>query len=137
MKRWCVVIAATLVGVWLVVSTICEFFANEAIQYFSSAPYRLLYVVAIAVSGGVVALVFDRLSSRMKRNVKLFSWGGAASLLTMFWCALVYQTASLSGMIFIRNAGVGWMILVVLMSAALAAYLWFEFFRAWKTKVTQ
>ena len=135
MKKWSVIIAAALVGVWLVVSTIREFFANETIQYFSAAPYRLLYVAAIAVAGGVVALVFDRLSPRTRRNVKLFSWGGAASILTVFWCHMLYQTASLSELI-VRNAGVGWMIVVLLLSAALAAYLWFEFFRTWKTRIS-
>jgi hypothetical protein len=136
MKKLSVIIAAALMGFWLVVSTIREFFANETIQYFSSAPHRLLYVAAIAVVGGVAALVIDRLSPQAQRGVKLFSWGGAASLLTLFWGYMLYQTVSLSDLI-IANAGVGWMAIALLFCATIAAYLWFEFYRTWKTSVSE
>ena len=95
-KKWIVIIGAALVSVWMVVSTVREFFDNNAIQYFSHAPSRLLYVAAIAFATGVVAMVLDRLSPRTRRSVKLFSWGAAAALLTAFYGWMIHQMASLS-----------------------------------------
>lgn len=134
MGNW--IIAAALIGIWLAVSTIREFFANETIQYFSSGPHRLLYVAAIAALGGAAALVVDRLTRQTQRGVKLFSWGGAASLLTVSWGYMLYQTASLPDSI-VTSRGVGWMGILLLFSAALAAYLWFEFYRTWKIRTSE
>jgi len=134
MKRWAVIIAITLITIWMVVDAVCEFIANDSIRYFAVEPRRLLWVAAIGVGGGLMTLVFCRLSARLQRTVKLFAIGSAASCLTVFACCLLYQIAGLSldlgvlpGPVFIK--GVAW-------SFGGAALLWYEFYRVSKRRVT-
>src|ERR1043166_6783120 len=98
MKRWSIIVAAALVATWLVVDLVREFFANDTIQYFASQPHRLLYVVAVAVAGGFVALGFSRLSPHTQRHVRVFAWGAAASTLTAFLGYFAFRLASLSSL---------------------------------------
>src|SRR5882672_12867249 len=130
------IIATALVAAWLVVDTVREFFANETIQYFSSEPHRLLYVAAIAIIGGFAALGFYRLSPRTQRHVRVFVWGAAASTLTAFVAYFAFRLASLSSLV-VESGGSAWGVVALLLFSAIAAYLWFEFYRAWKTGVSQ
>jgi hypothetical protein len=136
MKKWSIIIAAALLATWLVVDTVREFFANETIQYFSSEPHRLLYVVAIAIVGGFAALGFTRLSPRAQRHVRVFAWGAAATTLTAFVGYFVFRLASLLSLV-VESDGSAWVVLALLLFSGIAAYLWFEFYRAWKTGVSQ
>ena len=136
MKRWSIIIAATLFAAWLIVDTVHEFFTNETIQYFSSQPKRLLYIAGIAIVGGLVALIFDRLSPRAQRLVRVFAWGAAASTLTVLAGYFAFCFLSLSSFI-IEYGSFGWVLLVPLIFALMAAYLWFEFYRAIKTGVSR
>ena len=134
MKKWGAIIAAALVAAWLAVDTLREFFANETIQYFSTQPHRLLYVAAIAIAGGAVALVFGRLPREAQRRVRLFAWGAAASTLTAFLGYMLFSLASLSFLV-AESGGTAWVLLALSLFSAIAAYLWFEFYRAWKMGV--
>lgn len=136
MKRWIIIIATALVGISLVVDMVREFFANETIQYFASQPHQLLYVAAIAIVGGFVALAFSRLSPRTQRNVCVFAWGAAASTLTAFIGYFGFRLASLSSFNF-ESGGSARVLLVLLLFSCVAAYLWFECYRAWKTRVSR
>ena len=135
MKKWAPLFVVGLVVICALADLIREFYANDTLNYFSSEPRRLLYVAGIAVAGGLLALVFCRLSRQAQRRVRLFGWGAAASLLTTFCGYSLYQSVSLSPVI-VANSGADWLLLVPLMLAAMAAYLWFEFYRAWKARVT-
>ena|ERR1044071_8874009 len=90
MKKWSVTIGVAAVAAWLIVDTVHEFFANETIQYFYTDPVRLLYVLFIAIIGGLAALGFECLSPRAKRQVRIFAWGALAGTLT----ALVFGLRS-------------------------------------------
>ena len=136
MKKWSIIIASALVATWLVVDTVREFFANETIHYFSSEPHRLLYVAAIAIAGGFAALIFFRLSPRTQRHVRVFSWGAGASTLTAFVSYFVFRLVSLSPLV-IESGGSAWVVLALLLFTAIATYLWFECYRAWKTGVSR
>jgi len=136
MKRWSIIIAAALVAAWLVVDTVREFFANETIQYFSSQPHRLFYIAAIAIAGGFAALGFSRLSPRTQRQVRVFAWGAAASTLTAFVGYFAFRLASLTSLV-VESDGTGWVLLALLLFSGIAAYLWFEFYRALKTGVSR
>ncbi len=132
MKKWSIIIAAALVTTWLVVDTVREFFAKETIQYFWSEPHRLLYVAAIAITGGFAALGFFRLSPCAQRHVRVFAWGAAASTLTAIAGYFAFCFFSLSS--FIAESGsTVWILVVPLIFLGIAAYLWFEFYRALKT----
>ena len=136
MKRWSIILAAALVAAWMVVDTVHEFFANETMQYFSSEPHRLFYIVGIAVVGGLVALGFERLSPRTQRHVRVFAWGAAASTLTAFAGYFAFWSISLSSFI-AESGGTFPVLLVPLAFSGIAAYLWFEFYRALKTGVSR
>ena len=135
MKRWSIIVAATLVAAWMVVDTVREFFANETIQYFSSEPHRLFYVAAIAIAGGLIALGFSRFSPRTQRHVRVFAWGAAASTLTAMAGYFAFCFFSLSSFI-VESGGTVWILVVPMILSGLAAYLWFEFYRALKTGVS-
>ena len=134
MKRWSIIIGAAVVAAWLVIDLVREFVANETFRYFSSEPVRLLYP-GIATCGGFAAWGFDRLSPRAQRSVKIFAWGAAAGTLTTFIAWLGLSLASLA------TTGIeshGRLVLVaMLLFSGIAACLWFEFYRALKTRVSQ
>jgi hypothetical protein len=138
MKKWSVTIGVAAVAAWLIVDTVHEFFANETIQYFYTDPVRLLYVLFIAIIGGLAALGFECLSPRAKRQVRIFAWGALASTLTalVFWVA--FGLASLrSSLVEVSRgvwAGVG---LLLFLFSGIAAYLWFGFYRALKMGVSE
>jgi hypothetical protein len=130
--RLTIVLAAALVAGWLLADTLRDF--SEAVRYFSSQPHALLYVVAIALVGGLAALGFDRLSACAQRQVRVFAWGAAASAVTVFVGYFAFRSASLSSVI-VESGGSHWVWLALLLFAGIAAYLWFEFYRAMKTGV--
>ena len=133
MKQWASLVVVVMVACALLDLT-HEFYANDTLHYFSSEPLRLFCVAGIAVAGGLVALVFSRFSHQAQHRLRLVGWGAAASFVTIFFGYSLYQSVSLLPMI-LANSGTGWLVLVPLMFASIAAYLWFEFFRAWKTRV--
>jgi len=134
MKRWSIIIAASVVAVWLISSTVRDL--SDAVQHFSSQPRDLLYVLVIAVLGGFAALGFTRLSPRTQRHVRIFAWGAAATTLTLFVGYFAFRLASLSSLV-VESGGSPWVALALLLFSGIAAYLWFEFYRAWKTGVSQ
>ncbi len=136
MKRWSIILGVTLVVVWIVVDVMRSL--PDAIQYFSAQPRQLYYVAAIAIVGGLIALGFDRLSPRAKRQVSVFAWGAGASTMTAFLGWFVFQLAPLSSQVIESGGGGwvgGWVILALLSFGSIAAYLWFEFCRSWKAGV--
>ena len=136
MKGWSIIIAATLVTAWLLVDTVREFFANETVRYFSSDPYRLLYVAAIGIAGGFAALGFVRLPARAQQQVRVFSRGAAASALTVIGGYFVFCFYSLSSFIAESGNAIG-VLFVLLILACIVAYLWLEFYRASKSRVSR
>ncbi|MEI7732532.1 MAG: hypothetical protein WCO56_23375 [Verrucomicrobiota bacterium] len=133
MNKWSIIIAAVLVAVWLIVTTVRDF--ADAVRHFSSQPRDLLYVLAIAMLGGFAALGFTRLSPRMQRHVRVFAWGAAASTLTLFVGYFAFHLSSLSSLA-VESGGSAWVGLALLLFSGITAYLWFEFYRAWKTGVS-
>jgi len=138
MKRWGIIIAAALVAAWLVVDAVRDFFANDTIQYFASHPYRLLYVGAIAIFGGLVALGFSRLSVRTQLHLKAVAWGAAASSLTAYIGYFAFCLASLASVVVQSGDTRSFLslLLALLLFSGIAGYLWFECYRAWKTRVS-
>jgi hypothetical protein len=134
MKKWSIIIAAGLVAAWLVVDSVRDF--SEAIRHFSSQPHELLYVGGIAVLGGLAALGYNRLSPRTQRQFRVFAWGAAASTLNSFVGYFAFRLAFLRSLV-VESGGTGWVLLALLLFGGIAAYLWFEFYRALKTGVSR
>jgi hypothetical protein len=133
MKRWVGILALALFAIFAAGDLVRDFITNEPIRYFAVQPLRLFWVVAIAVGGGIITLVFLRLPPRMQRKVKFFAIGSAASCCTIMAGYLLYQIAGMSlrlgvlpGPEFIK--GIVW-------SFGAAALLWFEFYRISKGRV--
>ena len=132
MKRWTIIFAAAAIAVLVVVTAVRDF--SEAIQHFSSQPHQLLYVGCITIAGGLAALGFARLSPRAQRHIRVFAWGAAASTLTAFVAWFAFHLVSLASLVVESGGGV-WAAVGLLLFSGIAAYLWFEFYRALKLGV--
>jgi hypothetical protein len=132
-KKWRVIAQIVAFAIFAVACLVHDFVRNDPIGCFSAKPHRLLYVAAIAIAGGLAALVFDRLSPRAQRCVRIYSWGAAASTLTAFVGYFAFRFASLSSIVALSDA-TGWVLVVLLLFSGMAAYLWFEFCQALKRK---
>jgi H+/Cl- antiporter ClcA len=75
MKRIVTTLLIAAFIVLAIVDAVHEFRSNETAKFYSSHPERLLYVLAIAVFGGVVAVLFYQLSPSGQRRAKLFALG--------------------------------------------------------------
>ena len=120
--------------VWAILDAVHEFRANETAKFYSSHPERLLYVLAIAVFGGVVAALFYRLSQSGQRRAKLFALGGVAVFLTTFFGYWLLRLLPLSATF---GTGVSLLLLSLFFVAALALGFWYEFFHVLKTGRTR
>lgn len=123
--------------VWAIVATPHDFKANDTIGYFSHKPQRLLYVLGIALAGGLAFYVYDWFSPGKKRKLALVGLGATATLLTAFTAQCAYAFIIYFSLLFPSSALV---VLVfaalVLFFASLAALLWLEFFQVLKTRHT-
>jgi hypothetical protein len=107
----------------------------EAVHYFSSQPAELLYVAAIGIVGGLAALGFDRVPVHMKRNVRVFGWAGAASTTIALIGYLGFSFVRLV-LFSAGSGGTHYKMLLPLSLSALAAYLWYVFYQAFKAGVS-
>ena len=133
MRRLAVFCAFALFAIFAVGDFVNDFVANEPIRYFAVQPLRLLLVAAIAVIGGLICLVFYRLSPRWQHKVELFAIGSSAICLTVVAGSLLYEIAGLSlqlgvlpGIVFIKG---------IACSFGGAALLWVVFYRVSKKRV--
>jgi hypothetical protein len=103
------------------------FVTSEGIRYFSSEPRRLLYVVLLAVAGGVVAFGISRFSPGSQRKLKLAALGAFGILLVGALAFFGYLIAmpALSD----SRAG-GWIGFFFLSMAD--ALVWLEFRQVWR-----
>ena len=134
MKRIVTTLLIVLFIVWAVVDAVHEFRANETAKFYSSHPERLLFVLAIAVFGGVVAALFYRLSPSGQRRAKLLAIGAVAVFLTMFFAYWLFRLLPLSS---VFGTGVLLLLFPLLFVAALASGFWYEFFQVMKTGRTR
>jgi hypothetical protein len=131
MKKWIAILAATVIAICAIVDIVHEFIANDAIHYFTAQPSRLVLVAIIGIVGGVAALIFDKLSPKGKRSVKLFATGSAASCLTFFAGYFLFMFVDVPTAIKIN---VGHLMLIPSCFGLIAAVLWFEFYQIFKKK---
>jgi len=131
-KRLSLILATACVVAWIFFDLVREFIANDTVRYFSSEPLRLLTVFIIAVAGGLTAYAFDRLPGGFQRYLKLVGLGFAAIGLTTFVGWLAYEFAVSLTPINPRvtySIGNQWVYITLFIFAAIAIYLWFEFYR--------
>jgi len=129
MKRVSVIVAVTLYAVFAIADVIYNFIANDTAHYFGEQPHRLLFVAAIGIGGGLIAFLFYRLSPRLRRGVKLFTLGSAASLVTL--CGIYFGCQAARPSVIGNDT----LALVLLPAGVLAALLWFEFYQIFRNRV--
>jgi ABC-type multidrug transport system permease subunit len=110
--------------------------ANDPVHYFSEQPHQLLVVAAIAIVGGLITLMFYRLSPHWRRRAKLITLGFTAGLFTYGGCCFSYLLAKFP---YSLNWAMPHHLLYLLMAIALgmivvAGLLWFEFYQAVKKR---
>jgi len=118
----------------LIIHDLCEFLVtNEGIRYFSSEPQRLLYVVLLAVAGGVMALGISRLSPGSQRTLKLAALGTFGTALVSVMGLFAYHLARLLPMVGEAGAwGLAAAALGFLSFAVVAVLVWLEFRGIWR-----
>ena len=134
MKKRAVLVAAVAIGAWLLIDMVRDFFANDTLGYYTAEPARLLHVAVIAMVGGLAAWAVDRAPPRSKRLMKIVALGIAGSALTVVAVGMVVGLAALTS--FPESGCRASVLLSTVLSAVVAAYLWFEFYRAVKSGVS-
>jgi hypothetical protein len=134
MKKWCAIIGVAIVLILAVVYTVHDFIANETLRYFTDKPHRLFYVAGIAIAGGLAALLFDRLSMRARRKVRLFTVGSAAGCVTFFVGYFLFQFVRFSSQL-AGSEDRHLFISVPVWLGVVAALLWFECHRVFNSPV--
>src|SRR5438128_4430283 len=125
MKRVASILLSAAFMAWAIVDEIREFRANRTAEFYSSHPQRLLYVLAIAVFVGVVAILFYRLSPGGQRRTKLFALGGVAVFLTTFLGYMLFRLLPLSSLL-AEPTGVLLLSLPLIFLGALGSGFWYE-----------
>ena len=136
MKRMPTILLIAAFVIWAVSDAIHEFRANDTAAFYSSRPERLLYVLAIAVFGGLVAIVFYRLSPGGQRRAKLLALGSVATFLTTFLGYMLFRSLPLSSTLAVP-AGVLLLLFPLIFVGALASGFWYEFFHVLKSGRTR
>ena len=134
MKRWIVIFTVTLFAIVAVVDVVHDFVTNDPVHYFIEQPRHLLLVAIIAITGGLIAFVFDRLSPQLKSSVKLFTLGSVASCLTVLTGYFTFEVARLSSLLGSSDGRRAFM-LVPLCLGLVVVLLWLEFFQVFKKRV--
>lgn len=133
MKNWIATIVGSLFLIYTVRDIVNKWIANDPIQYFSKQPLYLFLVAGIAITGGLIALLFSRLSPRHQRCVKLLSLGSVAAILTgvagYFLIAFARLSPPLGGYEFKRG-----FILISLCVSVIIAFVCMEFYQVYKSQ---
>jgi hypothetical protein len=135
MRRISLILVIVLIT-GLIIHDIYEFFVtNEGIRYFALKPMRLLYVMLLGISGGLVAFGISRFSPDAQRGLKLLLLGGVGVLLAVAVAFFGYQFYQLavSGLPVapLKWLWIAWAMAFVPIAAA-TAMVWLEFRRVWR-----
>ena len=109
------------------------FVTNDGISYFASHPRRLLYVAAIGIAGGLLALAFSRVSSVSRRVLKLAALGGFGACVTGYLAVFAARLASWPPMD-TEFAIWGGVVAMLGSLSIVAALVWLEFYLVWSRR---
>lgn len=135
MRRLLLVLGLALLAI-LTIWDIYDFFVtDEGVRYFTSHPRRLGFVAAIAICGGLLALIFSRFSFSYRRRLTLLAVGGVASASTAFLGYFTYSLASVASLI-TQDGTWYWVLATIASLTVIASLLWFEFYQVYKRPET-
>jgi len=136
MKKLSVITGTALVAIWLAVDAVRDFIEYDTIGYFRAHPWELLNVVTLAALSGLAAFLYDRLPASRQRHVRMLSWGAGASILTVFITYYGFRVAEMRPL-GIELQGTLWMLIALMLFSGIAAYLWWECIRAWRSRPSE
>jgi hypothetical protein len=99
---------------------------------FSSQPARLVFVLVLAIVGGLIVFALDRLSQSSRTYVKLVTLAAAACAVTAYVIWMGFSLAFTPNPInprFTESIGNHWAFVALSVFAATAAYLWLRFYQ--------
>ena len=135
MRKISLILGLALLAVLTVWEAYDFLVTNDGVGYFTSNPRRLLYVVAIGVGGGLLALAFSRVSPVTRRALRLAALGGFAACVTAFLAVFATRLASFAPMV--TESGMwGWVVAALASLSVVAVLVWLEFYLVWRRHET-
>jgi uncharacterized membrane protein YedE/YeeE len=137
MQRWTIILTAAAVGLWMIVQFARDFVANDPIGYFTGKPGHLLPVAVVALGSGAAAYLYSRCNAGAQREIRLWSWGVVALIVSafdIFFLLEIARAVSMHGSIGIGLREQFLLAFVLIVFVSIAVYLWWEFSRTWKKK---
>ena len=135
MRKLSLIIGITLLEVAAALEFYDFFVTNEGIRYFASQPQRLLYVAAIAIAGGLLAVGINRIPPGRRRTLTLVALGGFASSLSCMAGMFALRLLSFSSII--TESGMwGGVATALGAMSVMPVLLWLEFYIVWKRRET-
>ena len=136
MKKLGTIIPVALFAIFTIADIVHDFITNDPVHYFSEQPHQLLVVAAIAIGGGLITLIFYRLSPHWRHKAKLITLGFTASLFTFGGCCFSFLLAEFP---YSFDWAISRHLLYLLLTIALgmvavAGLLWFELYQAIKKR---
>jgi len=134
MKKMVGIIFVLAFTIFATVDIMRDFIASDGVHYFSQQPHRLLLVVLIGITGGLVAFGFSALSPRLQRKAKLIALACGGSFVMLAGGYLSYRVASLPAQI---DSSFPWHMpwLLLLSVIVIVGLLWFEFYRVFRSGI--
>ena len=131
MRKIPLILGLTLLAVLTVRDTYEFFGTDDGVGYFTSQPRRLLFVVFIGVTGGVLALALSRLSPVARRAFRLLALGEFATCVTGFLAIFAVRLASFASSI--TESGMwGWVVAALVSLSVVTILVWLEFYLVWR-----
>jgi|HubBroStandDraft_6_1064221.scaffolds.fasta_scaffold200742_2 hypothetical protein len=133
MKKLVGIILAVGLTLFVIAEAINDFIDSEGIRYFVEQPYRLLFVTAIGVAGGLVVFGFFALSPRLQRQVKLVALGCGGIFVVLAGAYYAYQFASLPAQL---DPSLPWQTPwpILLPTIGIGGSLWLQFYKVLRSR---
>jgi len=127
-KRRALLICGLVVLAAIIASDLYEFFlTNDGVGYYVAEPWKFVYVVMIAVAGGMTAWGISRLAPASQRKLKLTALGGFGILLVgaMAWSGYLLYLFAVTP--FDASRVWPWIAATLFCAGAAAVLVWLEF----------
>jgi fucose permease len=131
MKKWSITAIVTL---FAIADIGHDFATSNPILYFKEHPRSIILILVLAIVGGLIAFIMDRLRPQLKRVARLFTFGSTAVFLTVFTGYFLFEFIC-TPQIIRSNMGGYEIILAPLCMGVVSAWLWFEFYQIFRRRI--
>lgn len=106
---------------------------NEGIEFYSSQPVRIRYILGLGVAGGVCAIIIGRLSSDVQHRLKVMALGVFGLVTTGAFVFFTYYVVMNCPQID-DPVLTTWLVVIPVAWASISGLLWYEFSRILRRK---